>query len=53
MVQEAVELSRKLAEQRTDAFLPELPMSLITLANILSDLGRREDALTTEELAVE
>ncbi|MBM4046430.1 MAG: sensor histidine kinase, partial [Planctomycetes bacterium] len=44
--QEAVALYRKLAAERPDAFLPDLAMSLNTLANRLSALGRREEALT-------
>jgi tetratricopeptide (TPR) repeat protein len=50
--EEAVRLRRQLAQQRPDAFLPDLAMSLNNLANRLSDLGRREEALAQAEEAV-
>jgi tetratricopeptide (TPR) repeat protein len=43
--QEAARIYEQLAKARPDAFLPNLAMSLNTLANRLSDLGRREEAL--------
>ena len=59
--QEAVDIRRKLAAERPDAFLPGLAMSLNNpnlaaslnnLGKMLSELGRREDALAaTEEAA--
>ncbi|MHC4357022.1 MAG: tetratricopeptide repeat protein, partial [Planctomycetota bacterium] len=51
--QEAVEIYRRLAKDRPDAFLPDLAMSLNNLGNRLSELGRREDALTAAQEAVE
>ena len=39
--------------QRPDAFLPDLARSLNNLGNVLSDLGRREDALAAAQEAVE
>ena len=50
--EEAVRIRRQLAQQRPDAFLPNLAMSLNNLANRLSDLGRREEALAQAEEAV-
>jgi len=50
--QEAVEIRRKLARQRPDAFLPDLARSLNNLGKVLSDLGRREQALGVGETAV-
>ncbi|MCB1021840.1 MAG: tetratricopeptide repeat protein [Bryobacterales bacterium] len=50
--EEAVRIRRALAQQRPDAFLPDLAMSLNNLATMLSDLGRREDALAQAEEAV-
>ncbi len=41
-----------LAAARPDAFIPDLAMSLNNLANMLSDLGRREEALKAAEEAV-
>jgi tetratricopeptide (TPR) repeat protein len=49
---EAVGLYRKMAARRTDAFLPDLAMSLNNLGNRLSDLGRREEALQATVEAV-
>ncbi len=43
--QEAVGLYRELAQQRPDAFTPNLAMSLNNLANRLSELGQRKKAL--------
>lgn len=39
-------------EDRPEAFTPDLAMSLNNLAAMLSDLGRREDALQRAEEAV-
>jgi hypothetical protein len=50
---EAVDIQRKLAAVRPDAFLPGLAQSLSNLGNRLSALGRREEALTATEEAVE
>jgi tetratricopeptide (TPR) repeat protein len=50
---EAVEPYRRLAEQRPDAFLPDLAMSLNNLSNQLANLGRREPALAAIDEAVE
>ena len=50
--EEAVRIYGQLAEQRPDAFLPDLAMSLNNLANRLRDLGRREEALAQAEEAV-
>ena len=50
--EEAVTIHRELAAARPDAFRPDLAMSLNNLANMLSDLGRREDALAAVEEAV-
>jgi len=50
---EAVEIRRRLAADRPDAFLPNLAMSLNNLGNRLSDLGRREEALAAAGGAVE
>jgi len=43
--EEAVRIYGQLAQQRPDAFLPDLAGSLNNLAGMLSDLGRREEAL--------
>jgi len=51
--QEAVDLYRRLAAQRPDAFLPDLAMSLNNLGNRLSEMGRREEALQATQEAVE
>jgi len=53
----AVRIFRQLAQQRaldgdSAAFLPDLAGSLNTLANMLSDVGRREEALAQVEEAV-
>ena len=50
--EEAVAIRRALAEQRPDAFRPDLASSLNNYANFLSALGRREEALTAAEEAV-
>ena len=50
--EEAVRIYGQLAQQRPDAFLPDLAMSLNNLANRLSALGRREEALAQAEEAV-
>lgn len=47
-----VALVHALAEARPDAFLPDLARSLNNLGNMLSDLGRREDALAATDEAV-
>jgi len=51
--QQAVDIRRTLAQQRPDAFLPDLAMSLNNLGAMLSDLGRREDALQATQEAVD
>jgi tetratricopeptide (TPR) repeat protein len=48
-----VEILRKLASARPDAFLPDLATSLNNLGGMLSHLGRREDALSATQEAVE
>ncbi|WP_322794799.1 tetratricopeptide repeat protein [Thermoflexus sp.] len=50
--QEAVEIRRRLAAQRPDAFLPDLAMSLTNLGADLSALGRRAEALQATQEAV-
>jgi Tetratricopeptide repeat len=50
--QEAVDIRRRLAAERPDAFRPDLAMSLNNLGNRMSDLGRREDALAAAQEAV-
>src|ERR1019366_2170263 len=47
--EESVWIYRQLAQQRPNAFLPYLAMSLNNLAKILSGLGRREEALAQAE----
>jgi len=51
--QEAVGIFRQLAEERPDAFLPYLAMSLHNLSIKLSKLGRREEALWAAQQGVE
>ncbi|MCH8044837.1 MAG: tetratricopeptide repeat protein [Planctomycetes bacterium] len=51
--QEAGDTYRALAEERPDAFLPDLAMCLNNLGTMLSELGRREEALTATEEAVD
>ena len=46
-------MRRTLARQNPDAFTPDLAMSLNNLANRLSDLGRRTDALLPAQEAVD
>jgi tetratricopeptide (TPR) repeat protein len=50
--EEAVDLNRRLAAERPDAFLPDLAGSLSNLGNSLDALGRREEALAAAEEAV-
>ncbi len=50
--EEAVKIRRKLAENRPDAFLPDLASSLNNLGMMYSNLGRREEALKATEEAV-
>ena len=50
--EEAVTLYRALAQQRPDAFTPDLAMTLNNLANRYSDVGRRREAITPAEEAV-
>jgi hypothetical protein len=52
VAEEAVGLYRALAEARPDAFTRDLALSLNNLANRLSDLGRREEALSAANEAV-
>ena len=49
----AVEIFQKLAEERSDAFLPDLARSLDNLGNRFNALGRLEEALKATEKAVE
>ncbi len=51
--QEAVDLYRKLAEARPEAFLPELAMSLHNLGIRQSDLGQPEAALASAQQALD
>ena len=51
--QEAVNIRRRLAAERPDAFLPDLASALNNLGGHLSELGRREDALNAAQEAVE
>ena len=51
--QEAVDIYRRLAELRPDAFLPNLATSLNNTGAMLSNLGRREDALAASQEAVD
>jgi tetratricopeptide (TPR) repeat protein len=51
--QEAVEIDRRLAQIRPDAFLPDLAISLTGLGAHLSNLGRREDALAASQEALD
>ncbi len=48
----SADLYRGLARARLEAFTPELATSLNTLANVLPELGRREEALTAAQEAV-
>lgn len=49
----AAEFFRALAAARPDAFRPDLTKSLNNLANRLSTLGRREEALTAAQEAAD
>jgi len=51
--QEAVDIRRRLAAARPDAFLPDLASSLNNLGRDLSNLGRREEALSASQAAVD
>jgi tetratricopeptide (TPR) repeat protein len=51
--QEAVDIYRRLAQPRPDAFLPDLASSLSNLGLGLSNLGRREEALAASQEAVD
>src|SRR5437867_11286007 len=51
--QKAVEIYRTMASERPEAFLPDLAMSLNNLGVVLSELGRREEALDATKEAVE
>ena len=51
--QEAVDIRRRLAETRPDAFLPNLATSLNNLGLYLSELGRREEALAASQEGVD
>ncbi|MGD8450188.1 MAG: tetratricopeptide repeat protein [Phycisphaerae bacterium] len=51
--QEAVDIRRRLAATRPDAFLPYLATSLNNLGNRLRELGRREEALAATQEAAE
>jgi tetratricopeptide (TPR) repeat protein len=51
--QEAVDLRRKLAQARLEAFLPDLAISLNNLSLRHSELGQREAALTLAEEALD
>jgi tetratricopeptide (TPR) repeat protein len=51
--QEAVDIRRRLAQTRPDAFLPDLAMSLNNSGAMLSNLGRREEALAASQEAVD
>jgi tetratricopeptide (TPR) repeat protein len=52
-IREAVDIYRRLAEQRPDAYLPDLALSLNNLAVQLGDLGRHEDGLAAISEAVD
>jgi nucleoside phosphorylase/tetratricopeptide (TPR) repeat protein len=51
--QEAIDIRRKLAQARPEAFLPKLAMSLTNLGNSQSALGQREAALASTQEAVD
>jgi tetratricopeptide (TPR) repeat protein len=51
--QEAVDIRRRLAQMRPDAFLSDLAGSLNNLGIRLSNLGRREEALAASQEAVD
>jgi tetratricopeptide (TPR) repeat protein len=48
-----VDIRRGLAQANPQAFLPDLAMSLTSLGNRLSELGRREEALAAAQEAVD
>jgi tetratricopeptide (TPR) repeat protein len=50
-IEQATGIYRQLAEDRPDAFLPDLAMSLNNRAGCLADVGRREEALAVIEQA--
>lgn len=50
---EAIDIRRKLAKKRPDAFLPDLAMSLNNLGPVQSALGQREQALASTAEAVD
>jgi tetratricopeptide (TPR) repeat protein len=52
-VQEAVDIIRRLAKDRPDAYLPDLAMILNNLSSSLGDLGRQEEALAAIQEAVD
>ena len=49
----SADLYRGLARARPEAFTPNLALSLNTLANVLSELGRRQEALTAAQEAAD
>ncbi|MBK6872783.1 MAG: tetratricopeptide repeat protein [Kineosporiaceae bacterium] len=53
VTEQAIEIYRRLAAARPDAFDPDLAMALNSLGIRLSDLGRREEALAATEQAIE
>ncbi|MBK8075385.1 MAG: tetratricopeptide repeat protein [Kineosporiaceae bacterium] len=53
VTEQAIEIYRRLAAARPDAFDPDLAMALTSLGIRLSDLGRREEALAATEQAIE
>lgn len=53
VTQWAVELYRELVELNRDAYLPDLAMSVNTLAIRLAEAGRRAEALTAAQQAAE
>ena len=50
---ESVAIRRKLAEERPQAFLADLAMSLVNLSVFQNELGRREESLATVKEAAE
>jgi hypothetical protein len=48
-----VDLYRRLAQDRPDAFLPDLAASLNNIGGDFSNLGRREEALAASQEAVD
>jgi tetratricopeptide (TPR) repeat protein len=51
--QEAVDIRRRLAEARPDAFLPDLAMSLGAMSRALGALGHHAEAAQTANQALE